>query len=62
MDTSCTTIFVRVCCAKNRDLLVAPASKAVQMADYFKLSRVICMIKTSITLHNQISMAFSYLY
>ena len=36
--------FVSVCCAKNRCLLVAPASRSVQMADYSKLSRVIGMI------------------
>ena len=46
---------MNVCFVQSHKLLVAPASsKAVRLADYSKLSRVISMIKHTITLHNPI--------
>ena len=52
--TLLVTTFVRVRCAKSRNLLVTSASKAVRMADYSKLSRLMGMLKYTITLHNPI--------
>ena len=43
-DTGCAMKFESACFAKNLGLLIAPASKLVQMADSAKSSKVIGMI------------------